>query len=196
MNQPSSPAKSDRSLGCLKWAIVLGSLGFVAIVSSPILIRAFVAEARYIPAASMAPTLKINDRVMISKTSYRFGKPQRGDIVVFKATPKLQADGFKDAFIKRIMALPGETVEVRDGQVLINNQPLAENYIQEKPNYTWGPEVVPAQAYFVLGDNRNNSYDSHYWGYVPRANIIGPATYRFWPSDRAGGISRPVYAVK
>jgi signal peptidase I len=196
MHQPPSPAKSARFPGCLKWAIGLGSLGFVAIVASPILIRAFVAEARYIPAASMEPTLKINDRVMINKTSYRFGTPKRGDIVVFRATPKLQAEGFKDAFIKRIMALPGEKVEVRDGQVLINDQPLAENYIKEQPNYTWGPEVVPADAYFMLGDNRNNSYDSHYWGYVPRRNIIGPATYRFWPSDRAGGITSPTYPPK
>jgi signal peptidase I len=196
MTQPQSTTKSDRTTGCLKLAIILGIGTVSLLVAAPMLIRAFMLEARYIPAASMEPTLKINDRVIINKTSYRFGAPKRGDLVVFNPTETLKEQGFKDAFIKRIMALPGEKVEVRDGQVLINDQPLTENYILEKPNYAWGPEVVPTDAYFMLGDNRNNSYDSHYWGYVPRQNLIGAATYRFWPSDRAGGIARPAYAPK
>jgi signal peptidase I len=193
MTQPQVTANTDRPSGCLKLAIILGLGTVVLVVAAPILIRSFVAEARFIPADSMAPTLKINDRVIINKAQYWSGAPQRGDIVVFNPTENLKSQGFKDAFIKRIVALPGETVAVINGQVMVNDKPLTEPYIQEKPNYDWGPEVVPAKAYFVLGDNRNNSYDSHYWGYVPRANIVGPATYRFWPSDRGGGISRPVY---
>jgi signal peptidase I len=148
--------------------------------------RSFIAEARYIPAGSMTPTLQINDRVVIDKWSYHFQLPQRGDIVVFLPTQRLKQENFKDAFIKRVIGLPGEKVEIKEGKVYINNRPLEENYIEEPPKYQFGPATVPQNSYFMLGDNRNNSYDSHYWGFVPRENIIGKATKRFWPLDRSG----------
>jgi signal peptidase I len=87
------------------------------------------------------------------------------------------------------VGLPGEEVAVRDGQVYINGQPLEENYISAPPNYQWGPQVIDANSYLVLGDNRNNSCDGHFWGDVPRENIIGRAVFRFWPPGRVGGIS-------
>lgn len=152
-------------------------------------IRTFVAEARYIPSGSMLPTLQINDRLIIDKLTYEFRDPQRGDIVVFSPTDELKRQNFKDAFIKRVIGLPGETVEVKDGQVLINGQSIREKYIEDKPNYQFGPVKVPPDQYLVLGDNRNNSYDSHYWGFVPRNNIIGRAVIRFWPLNRVGEIS-------
>ncbi|HEY9668219.1 MAG TPA: signal peptidase I, partial [Coleofasciculaceae cyanobacterium] len=152
-------------------------------------IRTFVAEARYIPSGSMLPTLQINDRLIIDKLTYEFRDPQRGDIVVFSPTDELKRQNFKDAFIKRVIGLPGETVEVKDGQVLINGQSIRERYIEDKPNYQFGPVKVPPDQYLVLGDNRNNSYDSHYWGFVPRNNIIGRAVIRFWPLNRVGEIS-------
>jgi signal peptidase I len=151
-------------------------------------IRHFVAEARYIPSESMLPTLEVNDRLIVEKVSYHFNDPQRGDIVVFWPNDRLKQENpsLKDAFIKRVIGLPGDTIEVREGTVYVNGQPLEENYIAAEPDYQWGPETVPADSYLVLGDNRNNSYDSHFWGYVPRENIIGRAVVRFWPPDRVG----------
>ncbi|MFZ1024876.1 MAG: signal peptidase I [Limnoraphis robusta] len=171
--------------------------GFKTIGLSIILalgIRTFVAEARYIPSGSMLPTLEINDRLIIDKLGYKFQDPDRGDVVVFSPTDQLKTQ-YKDAFIKRIIGLPGETVEVRDGLVFVNGQPLTEKYIAEEPQYNWGPETVPEDQYLVLGDNRNNSYDSHYWGFVPRDHIIGRAVVRFWPPNRVGGLDEvPLYA--
>lgn len=156
-------------------------------------IRTFVAEARYIPSGSMLPTLQINDRLIIDKVSYHFTQPERGDIVVFQPTEELRQQNFKDAFIKRIIGLPGDTVEVKDDTVFVNGEALSENYLQDYPDYEWGPQTVPEDQYLVLGDNRNNSYDSHYWGFVPRENIIGRAVVRFWPLKRLGGVEVPVY---
>jgi signal peptidase I len=151
-------------------------------------IRSFVAEARYIPSGSMLPTLQINDRLIIDKLTYEFRDPKRGDIVVFSPTDELKRQNFKDAFIKRVIGLPGDKVEVKNGLVYVNAQPIREKYIEDKPNYSYGPVLVPNDQYLVLGDNRNNSYDSHYWGFVPRHNIIGRAVVRFWPLNRLGEI--------
>ena len=160
-------------------------------------IRSLVAEARYIPSGSMLPTLQINDRLIIDKVSYRFTNPVRGDIVVFDPPEKL---GSKDAYIKRLIGLPGDRVEVKQGRVFINGKAISEKYIDEPPKYTWtktessDPDftpnmVVPKDNYLVLGDNRNNSLDSHFWGFLPKDHLIGKAVVRFWPIDRAGGIN-------
>lgn len=154
-------------------------------------IRTFVAEARYIPSSSMEPTLQINDRLIIEKVSYKFRDPDRGDVVVFSPTAKLREENFKDAFIKRVIGLPGDKVEVSGGTVYINGKALSEDYIAEKPNYDFGPVTVPENQYLVLGDNRNNSYDSHFWGFVPDDNLIGRAVVRFWPLNRVGTIDDP-----
>lgn len=159
-------------------------------------IRTFIAEARYIPSGSMLPTLQIDDRLIIDKISYDFSEPKRGDIVVFNPTPTLKQENYHEAFIKRVIGLPGDKVEIQNGRVFVNNIPLSENYLKAPSNYQWGPEIVPAESYLVLGDNRNNSYDSRYWGFVPRNNIIGKAVFRFWPFHRVGEIDRPVYVVK
>lgn len=152
-------------------------------------IRQFIAEARYIPSGSMEPTLQINDRLVIEKISYHFNPPVRGDIVVFWPPESLFPPGKKrDAFIKRVIGQPGDTVQVKDGKVLIDGKPLTEDYIKAPPDYTWGPEIVPADSYLVLGDNRNSSYDSHAWGFVPQKDIIGRAAVRFWPPSRLGGL--------
>jgi signal peptidase I len=168
------------------WFEVVRTISLSAVLAFGI--RTFVAEARYIPSESMLPTLQINDRLIIDKVGYLFKSPQRGDIVVFAPTPELEKQKYTDAFIKRVIGLPGETVEVRNEQVLINNQPLKEDYLNKKPQYQFGPVKVAEGEYLVLGDNRNNSYDSHYWGSVPREKIIGRAVVRFWPINRVGEI--------
>ncbi len=177
------------------WLEGLKTIGLSAILA--IGIRQFVAEARYIPSGSMLPTLQINDRLIVDKLSYRFNTPQRGDIVVFSPTSTLEKQNFHDAFIKRVIGLPGDKVEVKGGRVYVNDQALRENYIEEDPQYQWGPQTVPPGSYLVLGDNRNNSYDSHYWGFVPREKIIGRAVVRFWPPNRVGEITpEPSYNNK
>ena len=177
------------------WLEGLKTIGLSAILA--IGIRQFVAEARYIPSGSMLPTLQINDRLIVDKLSYRFNTPQRGDIVVFSPTSTLEKQNFHDAFIKRVIGLPGDKVEVKGGRVYVNDQALRENYIEEDPQYQWGPQTVPVGSYLVLGDNRNNSYDSHYWGFVPREKIIGRAVVRFWPPNRVGEITpEPSYDSK
>ncbi|MEQ9625906.1 signal peptidase I [Coleofasciculus chthonoplastes] len=184
----ASPIRRERTWKPILIVSLLVSLFVIISNFLPSGIRNFVAESRYIPSGAMEPTLQINDRLLINKWSYHFQKPQRGDIVVFSPTEALKQQNFKDAFIKRIIGLPGEKVEVKAGQVYINDQPLEENYIEDPPEYTYDPVTVPPNSYFVLGDNRNNSYDSHYWGFVPIENVIGKATKRFWPPDRRGTI--------
>ena len=114
-----------------------------------------------------------------------FGEPRRGDVVVFR----FPRDPNRD-FIKRVIALPGDTVEVRERQVLVNGQIVDEPYLRDQPQYQPlypdGPRVVPPGQYYVLGDNRNNSSDSHVWGLVPRENIIGRAWLSYWPRSSWG----------
>jgi signal peptidase I len=175
------------------WLEIFKTFAMAVVLS--IGIRAFVAEARYIPSSSMEPTLLINDRLIIEKMSYRFQQPKRGDVVVFRATEALQKEHLNDAFIKRIIGLPGDEVKVINQEVIVNNEVLKEGYIKEAPNYNFGPVIVPENQYLVLGDNRNNSYDSHYWGFVPREKFIGRASLRFWPPNRVGLINeKPAYA--
>lgn len=168
--------------------------------------------------ASMEPSLQDNQYLLVNKAIYfrldmdrvhdflpfipgdngndrhLFRAPRRGDVIVFR----YHLDPSRD-FIKRVIGVPGDTVEVKDGTVFINGAPLKEDYIKETPNYTYGPRTVPEGHYFVLGDNRRNSSDSHAWGancapeqncdFVPEENIIGQAWVTYWPFDDLGLIN-------
>jgi signal peptidase I len=130
--------------------------------------------------ASMEPTLETGERVIVNRLSYKYGSPQRGDIIVFHF-PRNPSE----EYIKRVIGLPGDTVQVKNGSVYINNQHLDENYLDVKTNYT-GTWQVPEGQLFVLGDNRNNSSDSHDWGTVPLNYVVGKAILVYWPPNDWG----------
>lgn len=153
-------------------------------------VRIAAAQCYLIPSRSMEPTIQTDDRLLADKVSYHLINPHRGDIVVF--TPPdvvVRKENSSDPYVKRVIGLPGEKVEVKSGQVYINNLPLPEAYITEQPQYTWGPEIVPLNSYLVLGDNRNRSYDGHVWGFISRDRIIGRVVFRFWPPHRLGELA-------
>jgi len=161
-----------------------------------------VAQNYIVDGGSMLPNFHNGELVIVNKLAFRtfdiswlpfsddedwqpFGEPTPGDVVVFT----FPQDPTRD-FIKRVIAGPGQTVEVRDGTVFVDDVALDEPYLSEPPVYEYGPEVVPPGDVFVLGDNRNNSYDSHSWGMLPQDAIIGRAELRYWPLSQAGLIDQ------
>lgn len=173
--------------------------GLIAALLVFCLLRPFVIQAFFIPSGSMEPTLLVNDRILVNKFIYFFRDPKPGEIIVFNAPPAAQS-GDKD-FIKRVVGVPGDRLCVHDGALYRNGQRVLEEYIAEPPTYTWpnpgGCIEVPDNCLVVMGDNRNDSNDSHRWGhwdpitgrwisepYVPRENVLGKAMLIFWPPQR------------
>jgi signal peptidase I len=149
----------------------------------------------YIPSESMLPTFEVNDRILAERASYSNTFPQRGDIVIFRPSERLtemlqgaMPIDAKTVFVKRVIGLPGEVIEVRQGHVYINQQHFFEPYLTEAARYNWGPITVPPDAVILLGDNRNNAFDSHYWGALPQKNLLGRVIWRYWPLGRFGAI--------
>lgn len=150
-------------------------------------LRATVVDARVVPSVSMLPTIQVGDRLLVDKISYRFTDITRGDVVVFQ--PPLNVDQRGIDYVKRVIGLPGDKVEIRNGEVFINEKELNEPYEKEKLDYTYGPMIVPEETYFVMGDNRNHSNDSHYWGVLAKKNIEGKVFIRYWPLGRLGKLA-------
>ena len=154
-----------------------------------LIIRTYVIQAFKIPSGSMRPTLMEGDKLFVNKYIYRFRKPERGDIIVFK----YPVDPKKD-FIKRLVGFGGENVEIRDGKIYVEGQALEDPATFGKFYYYnhdpyGGPNdtiKVPEGSFYVLGDNSANSTDSRFWGFVPRKNILGKAIFRWWPPKRIG----------
>lgn len=171
---PSNRAESKtKRSGCLGFFIDTVETILLALVLF-LAINALSARVR-VENVSMQPTLKPGEFLLVNRVAYKLGQPSIGDIIVFHAPGANDMD-----YIKRVIGLPGDQVRVSDGIVYVNNQPLYEPYLAEAPRYS-GTWDVPANEYFVLGDNRNNSSDSHMWGFVPHDDIVGRALLIYWP---------------
>ena len=168
---------------------ILREIGITILIAVAIfaLLRVTV-QAYTVRYSCMIPSIEEGEWLMVSKASYFFSDPERGDIIIFEPPVSSQFP-----YIKRVIGLPGETVEIRDGKVLIDGIPLVEEYIREPPKYTMSPVVIPSGEYFVLGDNRNNANDSHAGWTVPRENIIGEAWFVYWPPNRWGPVEHYSY---
>ncbi|HEX2047995.1 MAG TPA: signal peptidase I [Acidimicrobiales bacterium] len=193
VTEKEEKARPSGVRNAVEWVGIAGGALLIAF-----LIKTFLLQAFYIPSLSMDPTLKINDRVLVNKLSYDLHDVNRGDIVVFESPPHETSEN-KD-LIKRVIGLPGETVEAHDGRIFIDGQVLDEPYLEPHVQ-TNGPIcrdealagcdgadkiVVPVDAYFVLGDNRPNSRDSRFIGAIPESLIIGRAFVRVWPVTALG----------
>jgi signal peptidase I len=155
-----------------------------------VLVRSFLFENYRVVGYSMDPTLDDQQYLVVNKLEYRLHQPQRGDIIVLRDPQHADRK-----LIKRIIGLPGEVVETGNGQVIINDRPLQEPYIGGPTRYSQPPTRIPEDHYFVLGDNRNNSSDSHSWGSLAQENIIGKAWFSYWPPADWGLIPHQEYAL-
>jgi len=180
VEQEEEPDRQSGLRNVLEWIFILGGALLVAFV-----IKTFLLQAFYIPSLSMAPTLQINDRVLVNKVSYDLHDVHRGDLVVFKSPPN-EGSETKD-LIKRVIGLPGETVESREGRMMVNGQVLDEPYLDT--DVVTGPlekVTIPPNHVWVMGDNRSNSRDSRFFGAIPESLIIGRAFVRVWPVTAIG----------
>ncbi len=159
----------------LQWVLTF----FIAAALAFIVGRFLIVNAE-IPSGSMENTIMPGDRIIGNRLAYIAGDPERFDVIIFR-----YPDDESQLFIKRIIGLPGETVEIRDGKIYINgsSQPLDDVETKETMVGSFGPYTVPEDSYFVMGDNRNNSLDSRYWEntFVTRDEILGEAVFRYWP---------------
>lgn len=141
----------------------------------------YVVANAQVPTGSMETTVMAGDRILVNRLSYVFGEPERGDIVTF-----IYPDDGETLYLKRIMGLPGETISGKDGVIYIDGEPLEKDFTQEISYEDFGPYVVPEGTYFMMGDNRNDSWDSRYWEhkFVEMEDIIGKAEVSYFPHPR------------
>jgi signal peptidase I len=193
--EPPESSRSSSTRSAVEWVLVVAGAIIVALI-----IKSFVMQAFFIPSESMMPTLKVNDRVLVNKLSYHLHDVNRGDVVVFELPDGVTEDQsqIKD-LIKRVIALPGESVVLQDHKVYIDGKLLNEPYlpagVPTDPTGTWthkciasDPCVVPPGSVWVMGDNRTNSKDSRYLGPIPEDKIVGRAFTVVWPFDRFSGL--------
>lgn len=155
----------------LETVISAGIIAFIIIT--------FIGQVTVVRGASMEPTLHDRERLIANKISYRFESPERGEIIIFR--PPI---GIKRNYIKRIIGVPGDKIEIINGEVYLNDEKLEEPYVKYKSFENLPALIVPPDSYFVLGDNRSNSSDSRYWGFVPRKNVVAKAWIVFWPLNK------------
>jgi signal peptidase I len=167
---PASPVRAQRVPNLLRQLAVTILCGALFAVLLQFTVQNYVVEG-----TSMLPNVQSGDRVLVDRLAYRFGSPRHGDIVVFRF-PWSNSN-----LIKRVIGLPGDVVQITPGVVRVNGQVVPEPYISNIEQYSYGPARVPSGDYFVLGDNRNVSYDSHIWGFLPRKYLYGRVMVTYWP---------------
>ena len=203
----AEPTEKKRKRDPLPFWLELPLLVIVALVVA-VLIKTFLVQAFWIPSSSMEETLQVNDRVLVNKLAYQFGDLGRGQVIVFDDPRGLDREGEsfvgavvrnvaesiglstpRSEFIKRVVGLPGETVEIKDGVVLIDGIPLDEPYVTDGPSLAdFAAVTVPPAHIFVMGDNRSASQDSRFFGPIPQDDVVGRAFVIIWPPSRWGGL--------
>ena len=168
-------------------------------IAIALIIRWQVIEPRWIPSGSMLPTLQIKDKILVEKLTPKLTSKAnlfklKNEIIVFNVPGQLINSGYdKDtALIKRVVGVPGDKVEVKEGNLYLNDIPQNNYFFDKNIKYSIGPFLVPDNSLWVMGDNRNNSMDSHIWGFLPYEKIIGKAIFRYWPLNKIGPIRIPV----
>ncbi len=179
-----TPRGRSRSRSIIEWLLIVAAAVLVSL-----LVRTFVFQTFFIPSGSMEPTLQIGDRIIVSKLSVDFGTIHRGDILVFKAPPAVRTQCGDDVadLVKRVIGLPGDHLTSKGNTIYVNGAPLLQPWTHTEPiGKAIGTVTVPANHYFMMGDNENDSCDSRYWGTIPRSDVIGKAFFRIWPLSRVG----------
>ena len=174
----------SRSRSVVEWILII-----VAAVLVSLLVRTFVFQTFFIPSGSMEPTLQIGDRIVVSKLSVELGTIHRGDILVFKAPAEVRTQCGDDVadLVKRVIGLPGDHLTSKGNTIYVNGSPLLQPWTHTEPiGRAIGNVTVPANHYFIMGDNEDDSCDSRYWGTIPHSSIIGKAFIRIWPFSRIG----------
>ena len=163
-----------------------------------LIIRWQVIEPRWIPSGSMLPTLQIKDKIIVEKLTPKLNLKGnliklKNQIIVFNAPEELIKAGYESntALIKRVVGVPGDKIEIKDGKLYLNNILQKNNPMDSNIDYSIGPLIVPKETLWVMGDNRNNSMDSHVWGFLPYKKVIGKAILRYWPIRNFGPIDYP-----
>lgn len=173
---------------------------FVIALSIFLIVYLFIMQPHQVNGASMYPNFKDGEYLLTDKISYKTGSPHRGDVIVFRAPAAAQCpEGTGCDFIKRIIGLPGETIEVKNNKIYVDGHPLEEKYLPPEyvtrpgPYSAQGPKTLTQGEYFVAGDNRNHSSDSRTWGPVDFDRIVGKVFFRYWPPGSMGFIPAVTY---
>jgi signal peptidase I len=176
---PAGPRSNPVVAEILDWARSI----LIAVVLA-FVIKATIIQAYMIPTGSMKPTIMEGDRVFGNRFIYKFQHPHRGDIIAFRPPPGVSDN--KIPFLKRVIAVEGDSVEIREGEVFVNNHRMPEPFVSNHSTENLPAQKVPRDHLFVMGDNRVSSYDSRNWSFLPVKNVQAKAFFRFWPPDRVG----------